>query len=56
MGPSAIGTLLVALCSSASAAQATLIIEYIAHASFLIESPGGARILVDSFASRVWIG
>ena len=56
MGPSAIGTLVAALCCGASAIQATLSIEYIAHASFLIESPGGARVLVDPFASRVWIG
>ena len=56
MGPSAIGTLVAALCCGASAIQATLPIEYIAHASFLIESPGGARVLVDPFASRVWIG
>ena len=31
-------------------------IEYLAHASFLIRSPGGAEILVDPYASRVWIG
>lgn len=48
--------LLAALCSGASAPQTTLTIEYIAHASFLVESPGGARILLDPFASGVWIG
>src|SRR5947209_8542304 len=31
-------------------------IEYIAHACFRIHSPGGARLLIDPFASRVWIG
>ncbi len=51
-----IGALLAALCCGATGAQAPLSIEYIAHASFLIESPGGARVLVDPFASRVWLG
>jgi L-ascorbate metabolism protein UlaG (beta-lactamase superfamily) len=31
-------------------------IEYLAHACFRIHSPGGARLLIDPFASRVWIG
>ena len=31
-------------------------IEYIAHASFRITSPGGQRVLIDPFASRVWLG
>jgi L-ascorbate metabolism protein UlaG (beta-lactamase superfamily) len=31
-------------------------IEYIAHASFVIQSPSGTRLLVDPFASRVWLG
>lgn len=31
-------------------------IEYIAHASFLIRSPGGTEILIDPYASRVWLG
>ena len=30
--------------------------EYIAHSCFRIRSPGGKRILIDPFASRVWLG
>src|SRR4051794_18814942 len=31
-------------------------IEYIAHACFRIHSAGGARLLIDPYASRVWLG
>lgn len=31
-------------------------IEYIAHSCFRIHTPGGARLLIDPFASRVWLG
>ena len=31
-------------------------IEYIAHACFRITSPSGKRILIDPYASRVWLG
>ena len=31
-------------------------IEYIGHAAFRIHSPGGTRVIVDPFASRVWLG
>lgn len=31
-------------------------IEYIAHACFRIRSPSGKRILIDPYASRVWLG
>lgn len=31
-------------------------LEYIAHACFRVHSPEGQRILLDPFASRVWIG
>ncbi len=31
-------------------------LEYVAHASFLIRSPGGAEVLIDPYASRVWLG
>ena len=31
-------------------------IEYIAHACFRITSPAGKQVLIDPFASRVWIG
>jgi len=30
--------------------------EYIAHAAFRISTPAGDRLLIDPFASRVWIG
>jgi len=31
-------------------------IEYIAHSCFRIHTAGGARILIDPFASRMWLG
>jgi L-ascorbate metabolism protein UlaG (beta-lactamase superfamily) len=31
-------------------------IESIAHACFRIHSPGGSRLLIDPYASRVWLG
>lgn len=31
-------------------------IEYIAHACFRITSPAGKQILIDPYASRVWLG
>lgn len=31
-------------------------IEYIAHASFVLSSPSGNRVLIDPYASRVWLG
>jgi L-ascorbate metabolism protein UlaG (beta-lactamase superfamily) len=34
----------------------TVAIEYIAHACFRLTSPSGKRILLDPYASRVWIG
>jgi len=33
-----------------------VIVEYIAHACFRVTSPAGKRILLDPFASRVWLG
>jgi len=35
---------------------ASVRLEYIAHASFVIESPGGTRIAVDPFNSNIWLG
>lgn len=45
--------ILVGLPSSAGHAAT---IEYVAHASFVIESDSGDRILIDPFASNVWLG
>ena len=36
--------------------ERTTTIEYIAHASFLITGPDGTRVLIDPYASRVWLG
>jgi len=33
-----------------------VVLEYIAHACFRIRAPDGTRILIDPYASRVWIG
>lgn len=48
----------MALVAGTAPAQAVdgVVIEYIAHAAFLITSPGGHTVLVDPFASRTWIG
>lgn len=37
-------------------ADAGVTIEYIAHASFIVESPSGTRVLIDPYADRVWLG
>src|SRR5438477_9783358 len=34
----------------------TVTIEYIAHACFRVTSPSGKQILIDPYASRVWLG
>jgi len=31
-------------------------LEYIAHAAFLLRSPGGTEVLIDPYASAVWLG
>ena len=31
-------------------------LEYIAHAAFLIRSPGGIELLIDPYAGAVWLG
>ena len=31
-------------------------IEYIAHACFRVTSPAGKQVLIDPYASRVWLG
>ena len=42
--------------SSAPGQSATVRLEYIAHAAFVIVSPGGTRIAVDPFNSNIWLG
>ena len=34
----------------------TVTIEYIAHACFRVTSPSGKQVLLDPYASRVWLG
>ena len=34
----------------------TVTIEYIAHACFRVTSPSGKQLLIDPYASRVWLG
>lgn len=46
--------LLLAPLRPAMAAEVTL--EYIAHAAFSIEAPDGTKVLIDPYASRVWLG
>jgi len=42
--------------STVADARQTVTIEYIAHACFRITMPSGEQLLIDPFASRVWIG
>ena len=44
------------LSSAAQPVLQTVSIEYVAHACFLITTPSNERLLIDPFASRVWIG
>ena len=39
-----------------AAGAGPVMIEYIAHSCFRIHSPTGKRVLIDPFASRVWLG
>lgn len=54
--------ILVLICTSivttpaAVSAENDVEIEYIAHASFRITSPGGTKVIIDPYASNVWIG
>ncbi len=40
----------------ATPALAQVQIEYVAHACFVIESPGGTRVVVDPYTSYRWLG
>jgi L-ascorbate metabolism protein UlaG (beta-lactamase superfamily) len=40
----------------ATKGNSTVTIEYIAHACFRVTSPSGKQVLIDPYASRVWIG
>ena len=64
-----IGVFVLAACGSGSAEndsagsasvgatpEPVVTIEYIAHASFLLTAPDGAKVLIDPYASRVWLG
>ncbi len=31
-------------------------LEYIAHAAFVVESPGGTRIVIDPYNGNIWLG
>lgn len=39
-----------------SAAQQPVRLEYIAHAAFVIESPGGTRVAIDPYNGNTWLG
>jgi L-ascorbate metabolism protein UlaG (beta-lactamase superfamily) len=38
------------------ASQGSVLVEYIAHASFRVTSPAGHAVVIDPYASRVWLG
>jgi L-ascorbate metabolism protein UlaG (beta-lactamase superfamily) len=42
--------------ADAASENRTVTIEYIAHACFRVTSPSGKQVLIDPYASRVWIG
>jgi L-ascorbate metabolism protein UlaG (beta-lactamase superfamily) len=42
--------------TSSGEIEGSVTVEYIAHASFRITSPGGKKLLIDPYASRVWLG
>jgi hypothetical protein len=59
----ALGALALVGCLSASkgaqdvsSGKSSVTIEYIAHACFRITSPSGKQILIDPYASRIWLG
>jgi L-ascorbate metabolism protein UlaG (beta-lactamase superfamily) len=45
-----------AVSGEAAAAAPGVEIEYIAHASFILRADDGTELLIDPFASRVWLG
>jgi len=51
-----IAAALAALAVLGSSALAEVRIEYVAHASFVVESPGGVRALVDPYNGTRWLG
>jgi L-ascorbate metabolism protein UlaG (beta-lactamase superfamily) len=49
-----VGTLFLLLVAGNVLAQVN--VEYIGHASFVVESPGGVRVVIDPFNSNRWLG
>lgn len=45
-----------AIPATAIAGDEAIVIGYVGHASFTIEAADGTRLLIDPYASRVWIG
>lgn len=50
------GALPEANLASAAEASPQVGIEYLAHACFVIQSPGGQRIVIDPYNSHIWMG
>ncbi len=48
--------LVAAAAVAATPARAQVRIEYVAHACFVVESPGGVRALVDPYNGTRWLG
>jgi len=46
----------IAVAATASPGIAQVRIEYVAHACFVVESPGGVRALVDPYNGTRWLG
>jgi L-ascorbate metabolism protein UlaG (beta-lactamase superfamily) len=56
LGATVLATSLCSVSLNTFAAGKGVSIEYIAHACFRITAPSGEQLLIDPFASRVWIG
>lgn len=51
-----VASAIVAGAGPASSQSSELTLEYVAHAAFVVEAPSGTRVLIDPFASQVWLG
>ena len=49
-----VGTWFLLLVTGSVFAQVD--VEYIGHASFVVESPAGVRVVIDPFNSNRWLG
>ena len=46
----------ILLCALTLPAAAQVTLEYIAHASFVLEASNGQRLIIDPYNSERWLG